>query len=95
MILLNKFPCPSGGINILTKAASRYRMLGTILLNSPDGTEVQIIEQRHGKDPYNTTYDIFQKWLTSDEEASWKKLVQCLRDVELNVVAKDIEDYLH
>ena len=95
MILLNKFPCPSGGINILTEAASCYSMLGIILLNDPNGREVQIIEQKYNNDASRIMFDIFRKWLTKDEEASWKKLVWCLREVELNVVAKDIEENLH
>ena len=70
-------------------------MLGNILLNSPDGAAVQIIEMRHRGDPYDIVYDIFQKWLTRDVTATWKKLVQCLRDVKLNTLAKDIEDHLH
>ena len=41
-----------------------------------------------------TLFDIFQKWLTSDVTATWKKLVQCLRDVDLHPLAKDIEDSL-
>ena len=69
-------------------------MLGNILLNSPDGTAVKIIELKH-RDPYDIVYDIFQKWLTSDATATWKKLVQCLRDVKLNTLAKDIEDCLN
>ena len=69
-------------------------MLGNILLNSQDGTEVQNIELEH-KNPYDIVYEIFRKWLTSDVTPTWKKLVQCLRDVELNILAKDIEDCLH
>lgn len=69
-------------------------MFGTILLNSPDGTAVQAIEQ-NGKTRLDITYDIFQIWLTSDEKASWNKLVECLRAVDLNTVAQGIESSLH
>ena len=97
--LLHRFPCssrPSGYINILTQAASHYQMVGNILLNSSDGATVRMIELHHNKDPQRIIYDIFQIWLTQDPKASWRILVQCLRDAaeELNTVAKDIEDNL-
>lgn len=97
--LLNRFPClsrPSGYIDILTQAASHYQTVGNILLNSPDGARVRVIELRHNRDPYPIIYDIFQIWLSSDETASWRKLVLCFRDAadELSTVAKDIENTL-
>ena len=84
----------AGSINIIVEAASKYRTLGNNLLNSPNGTTVQTIELKH-KDPSDIVYDIFQRWLSRDVTATWKKLVQCLKDTSLNTLAKDIEDCLH
>ena len=92
--ILAKFPCSSGDINIIEEATSKYRTLGNILLNSPNGTAVQRFEQMHS-DPCDIVHDIFRAWLTRDETATWKKLVQCLRHAELNPLAKKIEDRLH
>lgn len=78
----------------MTKVAPHYKKVGNILLNSPDGAEIEIIKVEH-KDPHDIVYTIFQKWLTSDATASWKKLVQCLEDVRLNALAKEIKDCLH
>ena len=71
-------------------------MLGNILLNSHDGAQVKALEILHKYNPEHIIYDIFQKWLCTDEKATWRKLVQSLRgaSTELNTLAKDIEDCL-
>ena len=69
-------------------------MLGNLLLNSQDGAEVKILEQKHNHDPYDIVYHIFQKWRTTDETPTWKKLVQCLRYANLDQLAKNIEGSL-
>ena len=94
--ILNNFPHPRRNINILVSASCHCRTLGNILLNSRDGVEVRAIESKHNMDLKNVLYDIFQKWLHTDEKATWRKLVQSLRhaSTELNTLAKDIEDCL-
>ena len=71
-------------------------MLGNILLNSDDGAQVQALELQYKSNPEHIIYDIFRKWLCTDKEATWRKLVQSLRDasIEFNTLAKDIEDCL-
>ena len=49
---------------------------------------------QHSKNADDILYAIFQEWLTVDKDASWKKLVQCLKDVGLNSLATDIEQNL-
>lgn len=90
-----KFPCISGDINVLTKTALHYKTLGHFLLNSSDGVEVLVVENKHQGNPKDIILDMFQTWLQRDETASWKVLVGYLRSVELNSLAKDIEDTLH
>ena len=71
-------------------------MLDNILLNSQDGAQVKALEIQHKMNLEYITYDIFQKWLQFDKEATWRKLVHSLRhaSTELNTLAKDIEDCL-
>ena len=94
--ILNNFPHPRGNINILVSASCHYRMLGNILLKSCDGAQVKALEIQHKLNLECIMYDIFQKWLCIDKEATWRKLVYSLRDAstELNVLAKDIENCL-
>ena len=94
LIILTKFPTPSGDVNIMQAVAPRYRELGNILLNSPDGTRVATIELYHQYRPESIIYDIFQKWVTEDTTATWGKLVQCLRDIGLHPLAFHIESCL-
>lgn len=55
---------------------------------------MKTFEQQHSNNPYCILYDIFQEWLTADEEVSWKKLVKGLKDVRLVSLATDIEKHL-
>ena len=95
-MILNTFPHPRGNINILVSAQCHHRMLGNILLNSQDGAQVKALEIQHKMNLEYIIYDIFQKWLGLDKEATWRKLVHSLRhaSTELNTLAKDIEDCL-
>ena len=71
-------------------------MLGNILLNSHDGAQVQALEIKYKSNPEHIIYDIFQKWLCTDKEATWRKLVYSLKhaSIEFNTLAKNIEDCL-
>ena len=37
---------------------------------------------------------MFNRWLNTDEQASWDKLIRALRYIQLNNVASDIEQML-
>ena len=94
--VLRKFPAPVRDVNIMQKVAAHYRELGNILLNSPNGTRVTNIEMNvsHQGDPEKFIYDIFQKWIKEDTSATWGKLVQCLKDINLDSLALKIESSL-
>ena len=88
---LNTFPHPSGNISILEQVTPKYRQLGNILLNSPNGVEVQGIEKTNKSRVEDVIYDIFQKWLVEDPYATWGKLVLCLQKAGLTSLAQDVE----
>ena len=87
---MNKFPHLSGDINILKQVTPKYRQLGNILLNCSNGVEVLAIEMTNNNRVEGVIYDIFQKWLVKDPDATWGKLVSYLQRAGLISLAQDI-----
>ena len=75
-------------IRILKESAVKYTEIGTLLLRDDTGAIVSGIEQ---SDQVKTVSSIYQQWIQEDEDHSWKKLIQCFRDVQLNSLARDLE----
>ena len=48
------------------------------------------IEMTNKNKTDDVIYDIFQKWLVEDTDATWGKLVQCLVQADLISLAQDI-----
>lgn len=91
---LQKFPHPSGVINIMQQVVPQYKLLGNILLKDPNGVRVEAIELDNPHHVNNVVYSIFQKWLVEDTDATWGKLVQCLDCVNLCPLAQGINSCL-
>ena len=72
----------------------RYKQLGNILLKSSDGVRVLGIEMSNPGNVNNAVYSIFQTWLLEDADATWGKLVNLLKDVNLNTLAEGIDSCL-
>ena len=94
LVTLEKFPHPSRDINIMQGVVPQYKRLSNILLKDPNGVRVLAMEKSHAYNVDEVVYDIFQKWLVEDAEATWGKLVQCLKDANLNPLAQEIESCL-
>ena len=92
--ILEKFPHPSGDINIMQEVVPRYQQLGNILLQSPNGARVLGIERSKPHNVNDVVYEIFRQWLEEDADATWNKLVQCLKDANLSSLAKKMNMYL-
>ena len=52
------------------------------------------MEKGHPHSINDVVYEIFQTWLVEDADATWGKLVQCLKEASLNSLAKEIESHL-
>ena len=85
---LIKLTISKRNIRILKETAAKYTEIGAILLKDDTGAIVSAIEQ---SDRVATVTSIYQQWMQEDEDHSWKKLIQCFRDVELNSLARDLE----
>ena len=95
ILSLQNFATPAGTINIMQRVGTNYQpLLGNVLLKSRDGQRVKTIEMSKNNDVERVVYDIFQKWLTEDEECTWGALVAHLKQAKLATLARDIESAL-
>ena len=95
MVTLTKFHAHTGVINIIKDISPYYREVGTILLNDETGNKVATIKANCHDEGDEITHNIFKKWINEDPDATWSKLIQCLKDANLHSLAKKIEDSLH
>ena len=68
------------------------RLIGKVLLKSPQGErvrEIQVLHENGGR--VAILRDIFQTWLMEDEEATWEKLVTHLISAGLSPLAQAIQ----
>ena len=79
---------------VLPHVAVKWYDLGLELLDPVNEHELEIIEKDVRDDAKMACRKMFKKWLDSDEEASWEKVIQALRDIELDEVAHNIEEHL-
>ncbi|CAI8011485.1 hypothetical protein GBAR_LOCUS7406 [Geodia barretti] len=88
---LSRFPTPAGTINILQRVGPDYKpLLGNILLRSEDGQRIRALEMTHSHNVDGVVYDMFQKWITEDEDCTWGALVLHLQHASLGTLARDI-----
>ena len=78
-------------IRILDRSAVKYREIGAILLKDDTGAIVEAIREGALGDPIKAITVIYGKWIQEHENHSWKTLARCLRDVQLNPLAIEIE----
>ena len=55
------------------------------------GARVSAIANAARGDQLEAVRKIYETWMQEDEDHSWKKLIKCFRDVQLNSLAKDLE----
>ena len=80
-------------IRILERSADKYRDIGIVLLNDDTGVVVEAIREAAQDNPVVAVRKIYERWLGEDKDHSWKKLAKCFRDVQLNSLARDIEQH--
>ena len=95
--LFQQFPTQSGGnINILERIAVKCHNLGIRLLKDNTGALTSNIEAQYRPDRTRISEAILQRWLegTGRKPQSWATLVTVLKEIDLAVLAKEIEDNL-
>ena len=81
-------------IHVIPSVANRWFELGVLLLDIKYQNQLTIIEADIRNDAVTCCRKMFIRWLNTDELASWDKLVEAVRIVQLNNVANDIEQLL-
>ena len=93
MVVLQKFKRKDGEeMNIIVETAPDYKKIGTFLLDDKNGRIVEGIAKALPFPLEEIMTKIYEKWLLYG--GTWEKLIQCLRDCQLNALAGDIEDGL-
>ena len=90
---LHTFPTSFGNVRIIERIGVHYHHLSILLLNDATGAITAAIEAMY-RDQNRITEAILQKWLEGTGRApqTWATLITVLREIELNVLAKEIED---
>ena len=95
MVKLEAFPGPHGPLSIPEQIGVHYRKFGLLLLNDESGAVVSGLERAHLFDPAEIARAILQRWLeTQPTELTWSRLVQCLKEIDSNTLASDIDSCL-
>ena len=97
ILLLQRLPKRSGGsIKIIQEIGINYHNLGICLLNDGTCAVTNAIEAQYRSDVNRITETILHRWLQGPgrKPKSWNTLITVLREIELNVLAQDIEDSL-
>ena len=88
---LIKLSTSKGHIRIVEESAVKFMDIGTLLLGDRTGAIVRGIAKTARGEQLEAVRMIYEKWMQEDKDHSWKKLIQCFRDVELNFLARDLE----
>ena len=83
-------------LRIKREIGNNYDDLGIFLLEDTNGTVTQQIIKKHQLDGPKIVNEIFQQWIngTGKEPVSWSALIEVLKDIDLSVLAGDIEKCL-
>ena len=79
---------------MIPSITTKWFEIGVVLLDPKYQNELSTIEVDTRNDVATCCRKMFSKWLNTDELASWDKLINALRIVQLNNVAGHIEQLL-
>ena len=79
----------NGDVSVVDESAELYKDIGTKLLTT---ALVDSISEVANEDPQKAIRLIYKRWIRTDEDHSWGKLIQCFKDVGLTL-AQDLEKH--
>ena len=90
---LRKLPVKDGVKDIVAEIQNDYIRLGGCLLEDEGGNKVHGIEIAKHYIPLAITEEILRQWRQGKgkKPVTWRILIDCLREAQLNVAADDIE----
>ena len=73
-----------------------WKLYGTLLEFDDEGAEVETIDKKHPRDCKACCQAMFQHWLSGNgrKPISWRTLIELLEDLDLNVLADEIQNAL-
>ncbi len=83
-------------INVSERIGVNYQTFGFFILDDETGARVAAITMQCFHNPVLCATEILSQWLQGKgvQERTWGKLVEILRDLDMNTLAEDIEDVL-
>ena len=80
-------------LKIPEAVGAKYHDFGILLLDDTLGDLIRNIEAKHQRDSSAIVTDILREWFQGRGlPVTWKSLIKTLRDMQLNVQAKKLED---
>ena len=80
-------------INIPQEIGVKYHEFGLFLLEDETGARIHSLANKHRNDAEQINMEVLQQWITGrgKHPVTWKTLIQVLRNIELTVLAGEIE----
>ena len=80
-------------INIPQKIGVKYHEFGLFLLDDETGARIHSLANKHMNDAEQINMEVIQQWITGrgKHPVTWKTLIQVIRNIELTVLAGEIE----
>ena len=71
----------------------KYRDFGLFLLEDHNGAKIRALAHKHMNDANEINVEIIEQWITGKGKhpVTWKTLTEVLRDIELSMLAEEIE----
>ena len=96
MPCLLKFPGVEQVINIPEMIGAHYNSFGTFLLQDKTGNLMNSIETQLQRDSVEINKKVLRMWMEGKgEPIKWETLVKVLGDIDLNELAREIDNALN
>ena len=79
---------------VCAAGTDKWRDLGIVLMGQDAVTDLDIIRINYPDDVEKRCSGMFTKWLQRTPTASWKQLIEALKEVKLTQLASELEELL-
>ena len=79
---------------VCAAGVNKWRDLGIVLMGQDAVTDLDVIRINHPNDVEECCSRMFTKWRQRTPTASWKQLIEALKEVKLTQLASELEELL-
>ena len=79
---------------VCAAGANKWRDLGIVLMGQDAVADLDVIRINHPNDVEERCSRMFTKWRQRTPKASWKQLIEALKEVNLTQLASELEELL-